>query len=174
MKQIIKDFYKYHFTSTLGYILSTICIVGGMLLAGVYINDDIAWLGIAVTVFFTAQLAYQCIRVYIIAPADLNKQADLLTHEQTEELFSEYPVAKKAEHHRYMSSMVLFYRNRRIYLISYKDISGITAKGKNLLLYLHKKEKPVLMPCANEGLCAIAFAYMRDKNPDIKKLAATK
>ncbi|MBP1544080.1 MAG: hypothetical protein J6A16_08275 [Oscillospiraceae bacterium] len=172
MKQILKDFYKYHLTPTLGYLLSVACVIGGMLLAGVYTNDDLAWLGIAVTVFFAAMLIYQCVSVYIIAPLHFRKQVASLSEEHAEELFSEYPDAKKAENHHYMSDMVLFYCNRRMIIVRYKDISAITTKRKDLLLYLNDSAKVTLMPCPVDGLCAVAFAYMRDKNPDIKRLGS--
>ena len=172
MKQILKDFYRYHLTSTLGYLLSTACVIGGMFLAGVYTKDNIAWLGVAVSVFFIALLVYQCFSVYIIAPMHFKKQISSLADKHAEELFSEYPNAKKADHHRYMSNTVLFYCNRRIHIIRYKDISAITTKRKDLLIYLSDSQKPVLMPCPIDGLCAVAFAYMRDKNPDIKILGS--
>ncbi len=172
MKQILSDFYKFHFGRTVGYIIVTASAIVGLYMAGIYENEKLRLVGIAVTAFLMLTLLCRCASIYSSAPSRFRKAVDELSDELAEELFSEYPDAKTTAHHRYMSNMVLFYSGSEIKLLCYKDITGIAAKGKDLLLYTKENKEPTLMPCPIEGLCAVAAAYMRDKNPKIKRLSS--
>ena len=170
MSRILSDYFRHFFRTTLCYLAVSLCAVGGMLIGGVF--EKFRLVAVIATIYLGVTVIVYLIRVYAVAPSRFNKRLGELSDEQTEELLTEYADAKTTHTHHYMSSMVLFYSGYDIRLISYAEISGVAAKYSDLLLYVKGVEKPVKMDCSADGLCAVAAAYLRDRNSDIKILGS--
>ena len=166
-RAVIKDFFRQQLIATIGYTMTTAALTAAYLYSGAAEHELLRWAGIAVVLLIVILLA-RVISVYAIAPTRYMEQVQALPEEQQEKLLKEYHGAKKVGQHRYLSELLIFFTQTRIFAVRYEDITGAEAKKRDLLLHIKEREAPLLLPCHANGVSPVVFAYLRSKNPDIK------
>lgn len=164
---VIKDFFRQQLLATIGYTMTTAALIAAFLTSGIAEHETLRWTGLAVLLLAVILIA-RVISVYIIAPLKYMKQVQAFPEEQQEKLTKEYPNAKKVGQHRYLSELMIFFTQLRIFVVRYEDITGVSSKKRDLLLHIKDREAPLLLPCHANGVSPVVFAYLRSKNPEIK------
>lgn len=166
-RAVIGDFFRQQLIATIGYTMTTAALIAAYLTSGAAEHEILRWAGIAVVMLIVILIA-RVISVYAIAPAKYMELVQALPEEQQEKLAKEYPAAKKVGQHRYLSELLIFFTQTRIFIVQYNDITGVSSKKHDLLLHLRDREAPMLLPCHANGVSPVVFAYLRSKNPGIK------
>ena len=166
-RAVIKDFFRQQLIATIGYTMTTAALIAAYLTSGAAEHEILRWAGIAVVLLIVILIA-RVISVYALAPAKYTEQAQALPEKQQEKLLSEYSSAKKVGQHRYLSELMIFFTQTRIFVVRYEDITGVSSKKRDLLLHIKDRETPLLLPCHAKGVSPVVFAYLRSKNPGIK------
>ncbi len=169
MKRIISDFTKHHLQQMISFVAVTGFTVAAFIFTGMFQSEKMWWQAAVVSAFLGGLTLWLYIRVLILAPIRFKKQFSA-TGNDAETLTQEYPYAKVDCCHRYMDSFVVFYRNQMIYAVRYSDITEIDGGVKHLFLTINGYKKTVIMPFDFAGPNAVAMAYIKSKNPDVKIL----
>lgn len=165
---VLKDFFKSQLPSMLGHIITVVAVVAAVLMLYSMENKLFFWIALGVLAFMLVLLIMRVISVYYTAPTKYKEQVLTFPEDVQDELLREYPDAKKVGTQRYMSRAMIFFCGRNIYAVQYKDIAGASPKGRDLLLYLSDGAEPLRIPCPANGMAAIVYAFLRNKNPEIK------
>ncbi len=168
MKQILSDFHRLHVPPVIGYILVDIFTVSGMALAGLYSNEKMWWQALLVTAFLCMVTVIYVVDVLIIAPQRFKKYISQMAQKDVKKLYSQYAAAKFDNGHRYMKQFLLFYYRRRIYVVKYSDITEIEGGTRNLFITANGYKKPLVLAFDSAGPNAVAMAFIRNKNPDVR------
>ncbi len=165
---VLKDFYRSQLPSVLGHLITVVAAVAAVLMLYPMENKLFFWLALGVTAFMLVLLIMRAVGIYHTAPSKYREQVSAFPEDVQDELLREYPSAKIVGTQRYMSRVMIFFRNREIFAVQYNDIAGAAPKNRDLLLYVKDSEEPLRVPCPANNMSAIVFAYLRSKNPDIK------
>ena len=172
MKRIYSDYLRIHGLSALAQTGCSVLVTLGMNMAGIFEHSTLRYIGIAALLLIYCSALWSIASSFVIAPLMLKKQVLSLSEQERKSLYEEYDSAKQVCAHRYMKSCFLFYSNRLIYIFRYKDITALTKKAKHLVVHSDRK-KAVTMPFQSVGANAMAAAYIKSFNTDIKFSAQT-
>ena len=171
MKQILRDYFRAHFSIPIRYVFVTAVCVGAFFLTGIFSRDSTRVAGIVVSAFLTGVVIWAAVDIFAVAPQKFRKNTERLTETEREEIVSGYETAPKLGARRfYRDKYVLFYSYRRIILLKYDEIISAEPKGtrgENIFLKL-ADGKTVLMPVLPTENGAVLMAALRAGNPDIK------
>lgn len=165
---VLKDFYKSQLPSILGHTVTVMAVVAAVLMLRSMDNKLFFWLAVGVLAFMLVLLIMRVIGTCYTAPLKYKEQVGAFSEGVQSELLHEYPNSKRVGTQRYMSSVMVFFCGRSIYVVQYKDITGAQPKGRDLLMYLKDSEEPLRIPCPAHGMSGIVYAFLRSKNPEIK------
>jgi len=168
MKQIYSDYRRVFALSAIAQLVCTALMTTGLLIAGVFEHETLRYVGIAAVALIAISALWSTASTFVIAPIMLKKQIRALPQNDREQLFKEYGSAKQVGVHRYTENCFIFYSNRLIYIYRYADVTALTKKGARNLLIHSENKKAVTMPFQSGGANAIAAAYIKSHNPDIK------
>lgn len=168
MKQIYSDYLRVYLLSAIAQLICVALTITGLLLAGVFSNETLKYIGVIAVVLIAIPALWGAVSTFIIAPILLKKQIQALPQGDRELLISEYDNAKQVGNHRYTDNCFIFYSNRLIYIFRYADVTALTKKDTNNLQVHSENRKPVTMPFQSGGANAIAAAYIKSHNPDIR------
>lgn len=171
MKQILRDYFRAHFSIPIRYVFVTAVCVGAFFLTGIFSRDSTRVAGIVVSAFLTGVAIWAAVDIFAVAPQKFRKNTERLTETEREEIVSGYETAPKLGARRfYRDKYVMFYSYRRIILLKYDEIISAKPKGtrgENIFLKL-ADGKTVLMPVLPTENGAVLMAALRAGNPDIK------
>ena len=171
MKRIIRDYWKQQrgmIISSIGLavLLPAHCVVN-------VINTDrldtaLGKILVILAIFAETMALLTIADLFVFTPHKLKKQFNEMQEEERNSIISEYPDAKIADGHRYMENHFVFCCVEKLYLLRYSDVQAIEKNGVRLKLTVNGYKKPLKMPFADYGTNAVAAAFLRGKNPDIK------
>lgn len=168
MKRILSDYYK-HYRNVM---ISNICLI--VLIPLMYLFTDFSWENVwdmVILSLYILALAlgiWSLVEYVITVPLKLKKQLAEMPEKESAKVLSQYPDAKLVDKHHYMEKHFVFFFANRIYLLRYSDIQAAELKRSGLKLTVNGYKKPITMPFPEYGTDAVALAYLRNKNPDIK------
>lgn len=168
MKQILSD-YRRHYLSM---IVSNVCLV--VFVPIICILNGISWETTSDKILLSLYILAEALGLWSLAerffgvPQRLKKQLAAMPEAECAEILAQYPKAKLVDKHRYMENRFIFYFADKIYLLRYADIQAAQLKDAWLKLTVTGYTKPLTMPFTDYGTNAVALAFLRGKNPDIK------
>ena len=177
MKRIIHDYWKQRrgmIISSIGLavLLPVHCIVN---IINTDKSDSLLGKLLIILAIFAEIMALRTIAdLFVFTPHKLKKQMSEMQETERNEISAEYPNAKIADGHRYMEKHFIFCCVEKLYLLRYSDIQAIEKYGARLKLTINGYKKPITMPFTEYGTNAVAVAFLRGKNPDIKIISTRK
>lgn len=168
MKRILSDYYKHY----LNVIISNILLL--VFITIMYVLNDFSlentWDKVIIVIYAIAFALgmWALIDSFITTPFRLKKQLAIMTENERNDILAQYPDAKCADGHRYMDKHFVFFSAHRIYLLRYADIKATELARTRLTLTVNGHKKPIHMPFPEYGTNAVALAFLRSKNPDLK------
>lgn len=167
-RPVAKDFLILQLPATLGYIIVCAAATAAVMSTGIAEHEILRLPAVSALVLILVILIARVMSVYYIAPLKYMEQVHTLPVEEKEKLLQDYPNAKKMWLHRYLEDQMIFFTKTRIFVVRYKDIKGVEAKKRDLLLHIKERKEPLLLPCPSKSVAPVVFAFLRSKNPDIK------
>lgn len=150
----------------LSVLLPTHCVVN--IINADRLDSALGKLLIVLAIFAEVMVLLTIADLFFFTPHKLKKQLNEMQEEERNGIIEEYPNAKIADGHRYMENHFVFCCVEKLYLLRYSDVQAIEKYGARLKLTVNGYKKPITMPFAEYGTNAVAAAFLRGKNPDIK------
>ncbi|MBQ8195869.1 MAG: hypothetical protein IJZ47_10955 [Oscillospiraceae bacterium] len=168
MKKILSDYYKHYLSAILSNILLLIFIP--ILFAFNNFSSESMWDIIIIAIYCIAFALglWSLFDNFIMTPFRLKKKLSEMSESERSNMLAEYPEAKFVNKHRYMNEHFIFFYTHRIYLLRYADIKTAELAQNCLMLTVDGHKKPLRMPFPQYGTNAVALAFLRSKNPEIK------
>lgn len=171
MKQMLRDYFRAHFSIPIRYAFVTAVCIGAFFLTGIFSRDNTKIAGIVVSAFLAGVVVWAVVDIFLAAPRKFRKDMERLTDEEREEVISGYQTAPKLGARRfYRDKYILFYSYRRIIVLKYGEIVSAepkSSRGENIFIKL-ADGRTVLMPVLPNENSAVLMAALRAGNPDIK------
>lgn len=171
MERIIRDYWKQcrgMIVSSIGLavLLPTHCVIN--IINADRLDSVLGKLLVILAIFAEIMALLTIADLFVFTPHKLKKQLKEMQEKERNAIIADYPNAKIVDGHRYMGKHFVFCHVEKLYLLRYSDVQAIEKYGARLKLTVNGYQKPITMPFAGYGTNAVAAAFLRGKNPDIK------
>ena len=168
MKLIIRDYIKHNRGRLISGIGLAVCVPAICVLYGIQWSSTSGKLLLCAAALAEISAVLAVMRILLMTPLRLKRQLGAMPEEERSRIIGGYPDAKVADCHHYLEAHFIFYNAEKLNLLRYADVQAAEKRGAGLALTVDGYKKPLVMPFADYGANAVAAAFLRSKNPDIK------
>lgn len=174
MEQILSDFRRSRKKLLINF---TVCAAAVWLIAWIpmIFSENwltwvkVAWICIAAVLSAAAAFLYgRCLlETLFLVPQRLERQLKALPPDEYEQVISSYPNAKSLGERWFLPEHILFYTNRRVFVLRYDAIIRIVSL-KDGDLRLCTSAGDIVMPVRAGENAAMIYALLHGRNPALK------
>lgn len=167
MKEIIRDYRRAYRKMILGYWISTLVVIGAFFLSGVILHGKMMVPAILAAAFLFGLSCFLSFNILIKEPGRFKQYFNGLPDNVRERVIAQYPKASRLGQSRFMEEYLIFYNERRIVLLVFKEIMSVDDRGRTLAIK-NLDGTETFMPVRAGEMSAVIMAVLRSKNPRIK------